>query len=150
MTGQMTNLAIEFDIEFTSTAHPVGLGGVGVHIVTESGEELNYEIKLSFKDTNNEAEYEALLEGLTVARSLGATEVEKRADSQVVVSQVTGRFATKGEKLKKYLQQVGKERDLFKYFHIQQISRGGNNKADHLAKSASGWEETRLSNYTIV
>ncbi|XP_041027059.1 uncharacterized protein LOC121267276 [Juglans microcarpa x Juglans regia] len=56
-------------------------GGVGVHIVTSEGEEYNYAIKLAFKTTNNEAEYEALLSGLAVARSLGATEIEVRADS---------------------------------------------------------------------
>ncbi|KAF5463927.1 hypothetical protein F2P56_014050 [Juglans regia] len=68
------------------------------------GEEHNYAIKLGFKTTNNKAEYEALLARMIVARSLGATEVEVRANSQVVVSQVTGQFAIKGEKLKKYLQ----------------------------------------------
>lgn len=40
---------------------------------------------LAFKVTNNEAEYEALLAGLTIAISLGATKVEVKADSQVVI-----------------------------------------------------------------
>lgn len=89
-----------------------------MHIVLESGEELNYALKLGFKTTDNEAEYEALLAGLTIAKSLGATEVEVKHDSQVVVGQVTGQFAVKGENLKKYLQRVREERDLFQYSHI--------------------------------
>lgn len=81
-------------------------GGVGVYIVTKQGEEYNYAVKLTFKATNNDAGYEALLAGMTVARLLGVDEVEIRAKSQVVVSQVLGQFTLKGKKLKKYLQIV--------------------------------------------
>lgn len=56
-----------------------------MHIITESGGEHNYAIKLMFKTTNNEAKYEALLVGMLVARALGATEIKVKADSQVVV-----------------------------------------------------------------
>lgn len=65
-------------------------GGAGIHIVTESGEQLDYAVKLGFKVTNNEAKYEVLLSGLTIARSLGATKVEVKANSQIVVGQVNG------------------------------------------------------------
>ncbi|XP_040990483.1 uncharacterized protein LOC121237698 [Juglans microcarpa x Juglans regia] len=94
--------------------------GVEVHIVTKQGEEHDYVVKLAFKTTNNEAEYEVLLAGMTVARLLGDEDIEVRADSQVVVSQVLGEFATKGERLKKYLQLIYKKRDCFHYFSIQQ------------------------------
>ncbi|XP_041000589.1 uncharacterized protein K02A2.6-like [Juglans microcarpa x Juglans regia] len=63
-------------------------GGVGVHIIISLGEKLDYALKLGFKVTNNEAEYEALLSGLTISRSLGAIEVEVKADSQIVVGQI--------------------------------------------------------------
>lgn len=65
---------------------------------------------------NNEAKYEALLSGLTVARTLGATKVKVRANSQVVVNQVWGEFAVKSDKLKKYLAWVKAECSHFKYF----------------------------------
>lgn len=41
--------------------------GVGVHIVTEHEEEHNYAVKLTYKTTNNETEYKALLVGMLVA-----------------------------------------------------------------------------------
>jgi ribonuclease HI len=44
-----------------------------------------YAIKLDFVTTNNEAEYEAVLEGLTMAREVGALDVKIQSDSQVVV-----------------------------------------------------------------
>lgn len=51
---------------------------VGVHIVTEQEEELNYAAKPTLRATDNEAEYKVLLARVTVARLLGAEEVEVR------------------------------------------------------------------------
>ncbi|XP_042944500.1 uncharacterized protein LOC122278373 [Carya illinoinensis] len=62
-------------------------------------------LTLAFKVMNNEAEYETLIAGLSVSAQIGATEVDARSDSQVVVNQVLGVYAAKGEKLKKYLAQ---------------------------------------------
>lgn len=61
-------------------------GDIGVHIISEFGEEHNYTIRLAFKTINNEAEYEVLLARLSMARMLGAMKVEVKADSQVVIS----------------------------------------------------------------
>lgn len=47
---------------------------------------------------NNEAEYEALLKGLQVARALRAAEIEVWANSQVVANHVLGKFIVKSEK----------------------------------------------------
>lgn len=51
-----------------------------MHIITEQGKEHNYVVRLAFKATNNEAECEGLLAGMTIARLLGPDEVEVRAD----------------------------------------------------------------------
>ncbi|XP_040990894.1 uncharacterized protein LOC121238106 [Juglans microcarpa x Juglans regia] len=51
-------------------------GRVGVHIITDEGEEHNYPIKLAFKTKTNEAKYKALFSSLAVDRSLGAKKVE--------------------------------------------------------------------------
>lgn len=80
--------------------------GVGEHLVTEHLEEQNYAIKLTFKVTNNDTEYEALLASMTVTRLLGAEEIEVKADSQIIVSHVLGQFAMKRKRLKNYLQLV--------------------------------------------
>lgn len=44
--------------------------------------------KLNFRTTNNEAEYEGLVAGLSIAEALEAIEVEVKADSQVLINQV--------------------------------------------------------------
>jgi hypothetical protein len=45
--------------------------GVGVVLVGPGGDQLKYVVRLEFKATNNMAEYEALIFGLSVALSLG-------------------------------------------------------------------------------
>jgi hypothetical protein len=52
--------------------------GVRVALVSLDGEKFQYAIKLDFVTTNNEAEYEAVLAGLTIAWEMGAKNVEIR------------------------------------------------------------------------
>jgi hypothetical protein len=47
-------------------------GGAGIVLVTPEGEELNGALRLEFRTTNNEAEYEAVIAGLGLALELGA------------------------------------------------------------------------------
>jgi ribonuclease HI len=45
--------------------------GAGVLLISPAGEQLNYALQIFWKVSNNEAEYEALLQGLRLAASLG-------------------------------------------------------------------------------
>jgi ribonuclease HI len=49
----------------------VSRGGAGVLLLTPHGDQFKYMVHLDFKATNNMAEYEALLFGLSTALSLG-------------------------------------------------------------------------------
>ena len=49
---------------------------------------IEHSLTLSFPTSNNQAEYEALLEGLRLAEDLGAREVQIFTNSQLVASQV--------------------------------------------------------------
>ena len=53
-------------------------------------------LRLGFRTSNNEAEYEAFIFGIKVAQQLGAEEVEIFSDSNLVVSQVEGSFEARG------------------------------------------------------
>jgi ribonuclease HI len=55
--------------------------------------------------SNNEAEYRGLLEGLELALRLRPEKVLFHLDSQIVVGQVTGRFAARSNKLKNLCRQ---------------------------------------------
>ena len=93
-------------------------------------------VRLDFPTTNNEAEYEALVVGLDLAKAAGATNVVIYYDSQVVTSQVNGNYECKGEQMKKYLEQVKKRINNLQAKFVQ-IPREENEQADHLAKAAS-------------
>ena len=45
--------------------------------------------------TNNQAEYRAAIEGVRKARQLGATGIDLRMDSELVVRQLTGQYRVK-------------------------------------------------------
>ena len=58
-----------------------GAGGAGVVIQTPKGDKIECMIRLDFPTTNNEAEYEALVAGLDLAKAVGAKNVVLHCDS---------------------------------------------------------------------
>ena len=63
------------------------LGGIGIHLECPGEVHLDYVITLDFKVTNNEAEYEALLVGLKMTKTLQVKKIKAYTDSQLVQSQ---------------------------------------------------------------
>ena len=92
-------------------------------------------VRLDFPTTNNEAEYEALVVGLDLTKAAGAASIVIYYDSQVVANQVNGDYECKGERMKRYLDQVRKKVDDLEA-KIIQIPRGENEQVDRLAKAA--------------
>uniref|UniRef100_A0A2N9FTW6 Uncharacterized protein n=1 Tax=Fagus sylvatica TaxID=28930 RepID=A0A2N9FTW6_FAGSY len=76
-----------------------GARGVGVVFKTLEGHLLKHVVQLQYSTTNNEAEYEALLTGLRVAKALGATTLKVQSDSQLVVGQVNSEFEAKEDRI---------------------------------------------------
>ena len=56
----------------SSTQHA---GGIGVVLQSPEGDRLTYKVRLQYQTTNNEVEYEALLKGLELAKSIGRLSV---------------------------------------------------------------------------
>ena len=63
-------------------------------------------IKLGFSATNNENEYEALLQGMAMVQKMGGKIVEMFSDSRLVVDQVKGELEARDARMQKYLSQV--------------------------------------------
>ena len=82
------------------------VGRVGVALISPEREILKYAVSLQFSATNNEAEYEALLIGLSLAKALGAKNLIVQADSQLIIGQVKGDYEAKEERMQKYLKIV--------------------------------------------
>ena len=73
--------------------------GVGMVFVTPYGLMLEQAITLGFKASNNEAEYEALLAGLRMAKDLAVKKQVIHSDSQLITSQTTTEYTTKHPKM---------------------------------------------------
>ena len=92
-------------------------------------------IRLDFLTTNNEAEYEALVVGLDLAKAVRAKNMVMHCDSQVVTSQINGGYECKNERMKRYLEEVNFQIGNLEFKFVQ-IPREENECADHLAKAA--------------
>ncbi|XP_030495089.1 uncharacterized protein LOC115710876 [Cannabis sativa] len=104
----------------------------------------NAALRFEFPASNNKAEYEALIAGLKLARSVGATRVEVFSDSQLVVNQVSGEYQTRGEKIVVYVAIVRELLHEFTDYKVERIPREKNAHADCLAKLASDSEVLKL------
>ena len=105
-------------------------------IQTLEGDKIECMIRLDFPMTNNEAEYEALVVGLDLAKAAGAENMIVHYDSQVITSQINGDYECRNERMKKYLEEV-KSRISSLEVKFVQILREENECADRFAKAAS-------------
>uniref|UniRef100_A0A2N9I556 RNA-directed DNA polymerase n=1 Tax=Fagus sylvatica TaxID=28930 RepID=A0A2N9I556_FAGSY len=113
------------------------MSGAGVVLVFPQKDKFEYALQLHFRATNNEGEYEALLAGLKLSKSMGIKALTVKSDSQLIVGQVKGEYEAKEDRMKKYLTVV---KDLLTYFEkveFLQIPREDNVAADRLARLAS-------------
>lgn len=112
--------------------------GAGLVLNSPDGFQVKQALQLNFKATNNQAEYEALLAGLTLARNLQVQKIAVYSDSQLVVRQTTGDYSTKDTNLNKYQELVQAMLSQFENYTLEQIDRADNAMADMLSKLTQG------------
>ncbi|GKB73558.1 reverse transcriptase domain-containing protein [Tanacetum coccineum] len=122
---------------FTDGASSPKGSGASLVLIGPSGVEYTYALRLTFPSTNNEAEYEALLAGLRIARQMNISNIEVKVDSKLVASQINGSYEVSKESMIKYLAKAKEYASGFKSFSIKNIPRNMNQKADVLSKLAS-------------
>ena len=83
--------------------------------------------------TNNEAEYEALLVGMTIVQKIGEKTMEIFSDLRLVVGQVDKELEAKDVRMQEYLNQVRHLHSGFESFTLLQIPRSRNTYVDSLA-----------------
>ena len=86
--------------------------------------------------TNNEAEYEALIEGLKAVSDWKPDRLEIFLDSKLVVEQVNGRWKVKEARLQSLQTKVKELLAGFPEFEIKHVERERNKGADALANMA--------------
>ena len=66
--------------------------GAGVVMTSPEGKTFEYVVRFGFKASNNEAEYEAALTGISLNIAAGARKIVMITDSQLVSSQIEGMY----------------------------------------------------------
>lgn len=107
-----------------------GPAATGVVIKDEEGKILFSYGEYLGKQTNNFAEYTAIITALKKAYELGATEVECIADSKLVVEQLKGNWKVKEPTLQKLFLEGWNLMQKFKKVSLKHTLREGNSEAD--------------------
>jgi ribonuclease H / adenosylcobalamin/alpha-ribazole phosphatase len=110
-----------------------GPAGIGVEITNEGGEVLAEIARGIGETTNNVAEYTAVIEGLARAADLGAGSVTLRSDSQLLISQLTGRYRVKAPHLQPLHRRARSIAAGFDRVSFEHVPREENVEADRLA-----------------
>ena len=113
--------------------------GSRVGLVLISPEKLTIEksLRLDFSATNNEAEYEALLEGIFVVQRMGGKPIKMFLDLRLVICQVKNELEVRDERMQGFLSQVRHLQSRFESFILLHVPRSGNTHADSLATFAT-------------
>jgi ribonuclease HI len=113
-----------------------GPAAIGVVVRNEDGAIVEAIGETIGNQTNNVAEYRALIRGIELAAAHGATEVELIGDSQLIVRQVEGRYKVKHAAMKDLHAEAKKLLTNFDSWSIRDVRREQNGDADRLVNEA--------------
>ena len=111
-----------------------GPAGIGAVLYNEEGGVVAEISKYIGEATNNRAEFSALIAGLEEALRLGATGVDLKLDSELLVRQIQGRYRSK--KMKELYGQIRRLLGEFELYTVEHVPRAQNKHADALSKRA--------------
>ncbi len=138
----MRKKSIVYQIYFDGSCEPVNPGGkMGMGtIVKKDGVtiwENSESIPPSPENTNNVAEYKALINGLNYLLSIGAQneKVECFGDSMMVINQMSGEWTARGGNYYESYKECLKIEKEFKKVFYNWVRRDKNKEADILSKS---------------
>jgi ribonuclease HI len=115
---------------------------VATILVSPSGIKLRYAMRLHFhseadKCINNIAEYETILLGLRMLRTIRVQTCTLRTDSKVIVGQIEKEYIAREPTLERYLALVRRIECYFKGFIVEYIERTKNTEPDELVKATA-------------
>ncbi|GAV90704.1 RVT_3 domain-containing protein [Cephalotus follicularis] len=112
--------------------------GAGLVLTSPDGWTLEYALRFKFKARNNEAEWEALIAGLTIAKHLEVQKIEASSDSQLVVGLANGEYEAREDPMVKYLSHFQDMKSAFEILRIVKVPR-----AENVRTSYQNWLQRR-------
>lgn len=113
---------------------PAGAGG----IIKRDGKVVGSFSVFLGEQTNNFAEYSALILVLEKAEALGIRSLEVRTDSELLFRQMTGRYKVRNPGILALYEKAISIKRKFKMVRVLHVPREENKEADKLARAARG------------
>ena len=113
-----------------------GPAAIGASVQDPGGDELASVSETIGRTTNNVAEYRAAIAGVRAAHDLGATSIDLRLDSELVVKQLAGRYRVKNAALKPLFAALVEALEAVGPYTVGHVPRARNKRADALANEA--------------
>jgi len=113
-----------------------GPAGAGAVLWDEQGRVLERLGKYLGRQTNNVAEYQALLLGVRRAQELGAEELEVVADSELMIRQLSGAYQVKAPALRELHSEALSLLKAFRKVKLVHVPRAQNAEADEMSNRA--------------
>ncbi|XP_074346250.1 uncharacterized protein LOC141685024 [Apium graveolens] len=126
-----------------------GEAGAVIVLVSPEGHHMMSAIHFKFYTTNNDAEYQALINGLKISLEIGVRNLIAKSDSELVVNQVNGGFQARGPRTKLYLRYTQRLIGRFKEVCLECIPQEKNNNVNVLAKMGSQQEAVLLGSIPL-
>jgi ribonuclease HI len=112
--------------------------GAGAVLISPQGDKLKYVLRMSFPQaSNNEAEYDAVLHGMKMAKACEATRLKIFGDSNLVVQQVMNKCDAINDNMTAYRNLYYYLEGTFDGCEVSHVSRASNEEANNLANIGS-------------
>ena len=137
----------EATLNFDGSARPnPGYAGWGFVLVDDYGTEIARESGfLGYQNTNNQAEWEGLIQGMESAERHGIRRLLVKGDSELVIKQMKGEMQVHSPQLKTFYNRAKAAQREFLCVGFEHVYRDYNQTADSLANA--GRESYRYSPY---
>ena len=113
-----------------------GPAAIGVVVRNDDGAVVEAVGETIGRETNNVAEYKAMLRGIELALAHGADEVEMIGDSELIIRQIEGRYKVKKADLKPLHAEAKELLAKFDRWSVRHVKREHNADADALVNQA--------------
>ena len=113
-----------------------GRAGAGAVLYKNNNELDSKSLFIGDKETNNAAEYNGLIIGLTMAINNTIKEVTVYGDSLLVIQQMTGKYKVKSDTLLKLYATSKELEKQFTKIEYRHVYRNDNKRADELANAS--------------
>ena len=113
-----------------------GPAAIGVVVRNDDGAVVEAVGETIGRQTNNVAEYKAMLRGIELALAHGADEVEMIGDSELIIRQIEGRYKVKKADLKPLHAEAKEMLSKFDRWTVRHVKREQNSDADALVNQA--------------